>query len=90
MTEAFVAVATNCMRSSTQLFGLGVVERSRLWLGLATLLGVRMLMGRIARPWPWLAGDDLSDAHHRHLPGLPGAVALLLQAAMKDVSSNRQ
>lgn len=31
-------------------------------------------MWRIARPWPWLAGDDLSDAHNRHLPGWPGAV----------------
>jgi hypothetical protein len=25
-------------------------------------------MGRIARPWPWLAGDDLSDPHHSYLP----------------------
>ena len=62
------------MTPLTQLVGLGVVKRSRLWLGLATLLGVRMLVRRIIRLCPWLAGDDLSDPHHSPLPVWPGVV----------------
>jgi hypothetical protein len=31
-------------------------------------------MGRIARPWPWLAGDNLSDPHHSSLPHVLGVV----------------
>ena len=62
------------MTPSTQLVGLGVVERSRLGLGLATLLSVRMLVGRIIRLCPWLADDDLSDPHYSPLPAWPGVV----------------
>ena len=53
---------------------LGIIERSGLGLGLATLLRVRMLVGRIIRLCPWLTGDDLSDPHHSPLPDWPGVV----------------
>ena len=45
------------MTPSTQLVRLGIIERSRLGPELATLLGVRMLVGRIIRLCPWLTGD---------------------------------
>ena len=60
------------MTPSTQLVRLGIIERSRLGPELATLLGVRMLVGRIIRLCPWLTGDDLSDTHYRPLPHWPG------------------